>query len=430
MRIRTRVLSLLLTAALLLSSLSWASLARAEEADGVTGSISATLRVDYAQRLDALRDRQVQAELLRDGRSLGVLPLWEADSGLDAGGYAAEVSLRNPEGGDLGGGQWPGYLDLTVKDLPRGSYSLRFTGRGYVTCTVDLALEDCARYAILGTGDATFTLGDVDGSGQVDKADREALAAALGSEKDTDLERFDLDGDGAIDIVDLAYVDRQLEAQGEAECLKTALLDPPVDVDGLAAKLAAAGTAVTGDLENLFLDNGETVRLAGENIQLEMDLDRTVDLQQVQIVSPSGAGEVQKGVVLAVDESGKEHRVPFDTTPPEDTQATGRTPGSGVILVNLGTRVPVKRITITVSKTQGGEYAVLEAIQFLQDIVPENPAPKNSAIKQESLTAEAGSELVQLRWDALPNVSGYKILFWPEEEPQEVEELRVDVTRA
>ncbi|MDE7010928.1 MAG: M60 family metallopeptidase [Oscillospiraceae bacterium] len=430
MRIRTRVLSLLLTAALLLSSLSWASLARAEEADGVTGSISATLRVDYAQRLDALRDRQVQAELLRDGRSLGVLPLWEADSGLDAGGYAAEVSLRNPEGGDLGGGQWPGYLDLTVKDLPRGSYSLRFTGRGYVTCTVDLALEDCARYAILGTGDATFTLGDVDGSGQVDKADREALAAALGSEKDADLERFDLDGDGTIDIVDLAYVDRQLEAQGEAECLKTALLDPPVDVDGLAAKLAAAGTAVTGDLENLFLDNGETVRLAGENIQLEMDLDRTVDLQQVQIVSPSGAGEVQKGVVLAVDESGKEHRVPFDTTPPEDTQATGRTPGSGVILVNLGTRVPVKRIAITVSKTQGGEYAALEAIQFLQDIVPENPAPKNSAIKQESLTAEAGSELVQLRWDALPNVSGYKILFWPEEEPQEVEELRVDVTRA
>ena len=115
MRIRTRVLSLLLTAALLLSSLSWASPARAEEADGVTGSISATLRVDYAQRLDALRDRQVQAELLRDGKSLGILPLWEADSGLDAGGYAAEVSLRNPEGGDLGGGQWPGYLDLTVK---------------------------------------------------------------------------------------------------------------------------------------------------------------------------------------------------------------------------------------------------------------------------------------------------------------------------
>ena len=76
-RIRTRLLSALLTAALLLSSFSWASPARAAEGGAVTGSISATVRIDYAQRLDALRDRQVQAELLRDGKSLGVLPLWE-----------------------------------------------------------------------------------------------------------------------------------------------------------------------------------------------------------------------------------------------------------------------------------------------------------------------------------------------------------------
>ena len=427
-RIRTRLLSALLTAALLLSSFSWASPARAAEGGAVTGSISATVRIDYAQRLDALRDRQVQAELLRDGKSVGALPLWEENSQLTVGGYGAEVTLRNTDGGELGGGQWPGYLDLTVKDLPQGNYSLRFTGRGYVPCTVDLTLEDCARYAILGTGDATFTLGDVDGSGQVDEADREALSAALGSTKAADLERYDLDGDGTIDIVDLAYVDRQLEAQGEAECLKTALLDPPVDVDGLAAKLAAAGTRVDGELENLFLDNGETVRLTGENIQLEMDLDRTVELQQIQIVSPSGAGALQAGTVLAVDESGSEIRVPFDNTPPEDAQATSRTPGSDVILVNLGTRVPVKKVTVTVTKTQGGEYAVLEAIQFLQDIVPEDPAPANSVVK--NLKAEAESEAVSLTWSALPNVSGYKILFWPEEEPQEVKELRVDVTRA
>ena len=107
-RIRTRLLSALLTAALLLSSFSWASPARAAEGGAVTGSISATVRIDYAQRLDALRDRQVQAELLRDGKSVGALPLWEADSGLDAGGYAAEVSLRNRESwaADSGPGTW------------------------------------------------------------------------------------------------------------------------------------------------------------------------------------------------------------------------------------------------------------------------------------------------------------------------------------
>ena len=110
------------------------------------GSISATVRVDFPQRLEEIQKRSVQVEIFRDGSDLGGLP--------------------------LGGGNWPGYLDFTVENLPQGEYTLEFTGEGYVPYTQRLTLGDCSQHVTLGTGDGTFTLGDVDGDGFVDRRDR------------------------------------------------------------------------------------------------------------------------------------------------------------------------------------------------------------------------------------------------------------------
>ena len=119
MRIRQRLVSLLLAGALLLPGLP---AARALPFGSETGSVSATLRIDYPQSLEALQDRDIQAELFQDGRSLGTIPLTEEDESALLGGYPAAVSLRNPDGGALSGGRWPGFLDLTVSDLPQGAF--------------------------------------------------------------------------------------------------------------------------------------------------------------------------------------------------------------------------------------------------------------------------------------------------------------------
>ncbi|MCI9460778.1 MAG: hypothetical protein HFF93_02885 [Oscillibacter sp.] len=68
MRIKQRVLSLLLAGALLVPGLP---AAEAAWGGADLGGISATVRVDWPQTLEALRDRRVRAELYQEGRSLG-----------------------------------------------------------------------------------------------------------------------------------------------------------------------------------------------------------------------------------------------------------------------------------------------------------------------------------------------------------------------
>ncbi len=406
---KRRIISLLLAASLLSGAVP------AARADGTVtgqalGSIAATLRLDFPQRLEEIRERNVQVELFQDGARLGRLSLGWEDGGAQVGGFPAAVALRNEDGGELGGGSWPGYLDVTVENLPQGDYALEFTGEGYAAYTQRLTLGDCSQHVTLGTGGGTFTLGDVDGDGSVDRRDRELLSQALGSSDPRDLERFDLDGDGEIGVVDLAYVTRAMEADGEAAVRDTALLRPPVDTAAMLDALRLSGGSVlSGSLDDLFLSNGQTVTLSGGDGGLELDIPLAdpVELEQLQIVSPEGAGAVVAGSAAVEYQDGAREDIPFDRSLPEGIYAIGPVPGSSVISISLGRRVPVKEVVISVERTEGGGYAVVESIRFLREIVPENPAPPNSEIR--NLTAQAGDGRVDLRWGELPNVSGYRV---------------------
>ena len=84
----------------------------ADPDDDVRGSISATLRIDYAQSLETLRDREVRVEVLRGSPSLGTVPLTAFEAGSLSGGsqvlhrilgLALTSRTRRPElGGYIG----------------------------------------------------------------------------------------------------------------------------------------------------------------------------------------------------------------------------------------------------------------------------------------------------------------------------------------
>lgn len=435
MKTTSRLLALLLTLAMLFS-LGTAALAASpvSQADGgVTGSITAMVRIDYAQSLAELERRNLRLELFGGNASLGQLSLTELGQ-QSLGVYTANVSARSAEGGELLGGEWPGALEVTVSGLPQGRYELVFTGRGYRRFSQSVTLSDHAQHLTLGTGDATFTLGDVTGDGKVTTADRAAFSSVMGSRQADALERYDLNGDGAINIVDLAYVNRLTSAAGDAVVLSTTLLAPPADWTAAADELAASGTQVTGELASLFTENTGAVELtstSGEMV-LPLPLKQAVDTEAVTITTPHGTdGEILTGIVTVEDDRGNTTSIPFDYTAPEGVHAIGEgNDGAKVITISLGKRVPVKKVTVTVTKTAGGQFAAVEAIQFLQDIVPDVPTAPHSVVSAKSLKAEAGNECVTLRWGELPNVSGYKVLYWPQEKAQEVKELHVDVATA
>ncbi|WP_300346123.1 M60 family metallopeptidase [uncultured Oscillibacter sp.] len=421
MRIKQRVLSLLLAGALLVPGLP---AAEAAWGGADLGGISATVRVDWPQTLEALQDRRVRAELYQEGRSLGALDLTEEDGRADLGGYPAVVALRNQDGGELGGGRWPGYLDMSVSGLPQGNYTLEFTGDGYADCRQELTIDRYSQHVTLGTADASFTLGDVDGDGRVSSRDREELAEALGSAGRRDLERYDLNGDGVVDVYDLAIVSRNRNAEGRPEVRDTNLLAPPVE----EIRLGEGASLSSGILEDLFRNNGQTVTLSGMPLELAVSLAEPVEMEEIRIVSPEGPEAMREGSVAVTYEDGSGETIPFDLSLPEGIRAIGPVEGSSVVKISLGRRVAVKEIVITVTRTEGGDYTTVESIQFLREIIPERPSAAGSVVR--NLTAAAGSEKVSLRWSEVPNVSGYRVDYWLQDGSGSRRSLRVDVPRA
>lgn len=421
----SRFLAGALSACLLLGGLPPAQAAPTQE-DDVKGSVTATVRLDHIQRKNALRDRAVTATLSQGGKTLGEYPLWE-----DRAESSWAVQLRNQDGGELGGGAIPGYVDLAIHGLSRGIYTLTFSGRGYVSGAAQVTLDTCSQHVIVGTGDGSFPLGDVTGDGSIDREDQAAVAQALGSSESGDLRRYDLDGDGNIDIVDLAYVSRLISSAqaGKAQVLGGALLAPPVGT-------VSTNAVVAGGLDSLFQDGGQTSKLSPKGgkvteqspVTLDIPLTAATRLSQLELVSPAQAGALQKGEVRVELQDGTVKTIPFDQTPPEGVHAIGPEEGRQVVTISLGGRVAVKKVTVTVTQTEGGSYAVLETIRFLQDIVPENPVAPNSVVK--GLTATAGNESVSLRWDELPNISGYRVEYWPTSNSALHQSVQVSVPRA
>ncbi len=464
MKVRIRMLSALLAASMLfsMSAPAWAAegdSGAAASQSAVAGEIRATLRLDYAQNMKAIKNHNVQA-FLKPGfdskpqfdpdsatTSDPGFNLWEIGDVQTAGSYSATVTAKNRDGGVMDTAtenSWPGYLELAIDGLPQGKYTLTFHGIGYATFSQNIEIKEYSRHLVIGTGDNTFTLGDLTGDGKVDQEDLNRI-----EEKDylntppseADLKQVGFNGDGVIDVVDLAYVKRSsvIQPAGEnvpssAELMNTLLLVPPVSVASLQQALTVEGVSVTsGDLNDLFVENGQGVQLTSskDTVELPMEFSTERDLEQIIINTPNNNIGVKKGSAKVEYTDGTTEDLPFDATLPADVHAIGRAgEDSRSIVINLGKRVAVKKITISVEKTSTG-YVAVESIQFLKDIVPENPVAPNRMVR--NLKAEAGSETVSLKWSELPNITGYRVLYWEkvEDETQKVtKELNVDVPYA
>lgn len=410
---------------------SWA----AEPKDTAAGSLQATLRLDYNQSLEELQARDIRAELLRGTSSLGSVSLTKPDSA-KLSGCPAQVTLRDRLGDEHTGSATPGALDLSVTGLSQGDYTLRFTGQGYTRCEVPFTIRHYSQYIEVGTGDGTFALGDFDGNASVNAADLEALSNALGSTDAKDADRYDLNGDGQISIIDLAYVNHNANiSAAKPLVLDTVCLDAQLDEAQASQALNAAGTQIRdGDLTSLFQEEGASAtfenKSGGDSIQIPLPLTGAVETENIQIVTPDSApGAIQSGTLEVEYEGSSEPlRFSFQNDAPEGVHAIARTPGSNVITISLGRRVAVKKITISVTKTEGGDYATVETIRFLKDVVSEDLAQPNSEVTH--LAASAGDSKVDLRWRALPNVSGYRVDYWEKGKESARRQLPVDVPQA
>ena len=374
-------------------------------ASGATGSIALTVRFDLPQLAAEVAGRDLRLALTGGGREVTVSLPDGAAAGAD--GLAVSVEAQNVQGVPLTTERRIGYYQVTLDGLPTGDYTMTLTGRGYAACTTRVELEDYSRHVLLSTGNGSFALGDVDGDGAVTAADRDAMDAHLG--QTGDLATYDLNGDGVVDVTDLSYINKLVGVEGEPQILSTAAIVRTTVEEGSVN--LSGGTA-----DDLFT-GGNTVTLAPaqgkSELSLPITLDKATEMSEISITTPVSDGAIQAGSALVELEDGSTMTVPFDISAPAGVHATGRTAGQSVISINLGKKVAVKKVTITVTKVEGQtgetpEFAAVTQIQFLKDIVSD-AIQADTQVK--GLTAAAGDGEVMLVWDSVKNVTGYTVSY-------------------
>ena len=367
-----------------------------------TGSIALTLAFDLPQRADEVQSRNIRLNLTGGGKNITVS--LKDGSATGAAGLSVSAEARNTLGAPLTTEARIGAYYAVVSGLPLGDYTMTVTGAGYTACTTSVTLQDYSQHVLMSTADGSFALGDVDGDGDVTRADLAALDQQLGLTDD--LDTYDLNGDGVVDVTDLSYINKTADISGSPRVFSTAaIVSPTVEANHLI---------VEGSVSDLF--TGETavtlkpVEDASE-LSIPITLDKPTEMSEISITSPSVEGAIQAGTALVTTEDGETLTVPFDVSAPEGVHAISRVAGQNVVTINLGKKVPVKKVTITVTKVEGQtggkpEFATVTQIEFIKDIVSDE-AKADTQVK--GLAATAGDGTVTLVWNSLPNVTGYTV---------------------
>lgn len=454
-------------------------------AEPKSGSKAGVLRVEVTNVMPG-KDTQWTAVLKPATASDASEIEWEDEEADADAAFTAEFTLAAREKG--GAAQT---APVVFEGVPEGDYTLTVTpdedGPAYMAYEQeDIRIEAKNITLKLMTGDpqdygygadaaeayGVIMLGDIDGSREIDETDLALLAkAAAGDDAEggilTDTEmtadqmmaRADLNGDDAVDILDIAlfarYIGSGLEDQ-KAKLVKGPLVsaediepaaesntetqgdsatvaetfsgtaDKPLSVapaDGetiseekpavIAAEFTEAKEMkgividpVPGS-ENSITDGEITVTDDDDNVRMfEVKNGKVTEKDAPGKISLEADDEEEEGLLISAIENGIGLLLmPSMTAFAAETGAKSAAP----IVIDLGGQVAVKKISIKVTKTLAAEAKLVDIskVEFFDDMADRIPEPELSI--PEGLTVENGSESFVLTWKNAANVSGYEV---------------------
>ncbi len=375
-----------------------------------SASITLVVNFDLPQSLDNVKKRNIKLKLTKGAESATFSLNTGEKMGTGFQDVRTAVTAKNKNGVEMTTESVVGSYDITISDLETGNYTLELTGEGCAPFKENVQLNDYSLHMVVSTSNGTFSLGDVNNDGVVNVSDRTALVEELGQKNDTVI--YDLDGDGMIDVSDLAYVNRTMDVDGNASKYETAAI--------VSASIETEKLNIEGQMENLFNGKNDITfsNTDGEDILIPIVFNHTsVEMSQIVLTSPTGTGALVAGTAILELENGAIEEYEFDSQAPQGFFAISRSAGKNTIAINLGKKVAVKKVTIKVKKVIGQdgkpEYVTLTQIQFLKDVILDDAQNVDSKVK--GIVATPGDKSVSLEWNPVSNVTGYMIQYGTKE---------------
>lgn len=360
---------------------------------------------------------------------------------------------------------------LHLADIADGRYTLTLTAPGYLPYVQDLDFDGrCVQltlynYASVNEGRTqadglfgVFPVGDVNGDKVIDDNDADAIMAAMDSQNAA----MDLDGSGTVDLSDLAIAVRNAGSARQATAVHT--VSSKVLAKAVTPE-AAVGTASGSPLHELLDRQKEDTLVAltpvadapiSESNPVEVALPTslkitapegsaeaaaqaaaaTVQAEAIYIAAPSGSqSTIAAGTVTVegVDQAGNNVTIeaPIGQSAPAPAALSGQAmllsaqllaaaprdvsvEGDGSVIIDLGARVAIKKVTIRVTKTADqGNLAQIAKVEFLSDFAERIPEPQLSIPTVQTVTNTEsdglGYKSLTVTWDPQPNVTGYEL---------------------
>ncbi|MCI9646206.1 MAG: hypothetical protein HFH40_05245 [Lachnospiraceae bacterium] len=333
--------------------------------------------------------------------------------------------------------------------LAPGNYTLSIQAKGFAEYTQAVSvMEDSVSKLRVSTERTQLEQqvygwlrpGDADGDGQIGQADTQAVLHAV--RRGQQAAECDFNGDGRTDLVDLQIVVQSLDEKQDAivEVQKNIRVQQAQTVEG---------TTIEGNMEDL-LNNTGSVGLKPANPEAEISPQNPVGLEfalaaddaeladipivgGMTIFAPLDveAGEdissaITDGAatVVYVDETGSDQELQVPLSVPEtqayamenlrrDVKAAAISPSvkvepDGSLVLDFGTQIAVKRVTIKITGTKKTEPLVnIAKVEFVNDMENRIPAPQLDIPTLNALVS--GNKSLTASWDAQVNVTGYEV---------------------
>ncbi len=299
--------------------------------------------------------------------------------------------------------------------------------------------------------------GDVDGNKDINEQDITAIIDRMESGKSAGSNyTYDLNKDGQIDIVDISYaaINKNHSFIGAAARYITNINTNMVTATAETGSIASSSNGTIKDvLENndkhVTLQPADTQKLISEENPINIAIDIKEDTAQTQLLSIAPSSDVENNITegtIIVDGynvktneevkieckiggNGKKlskvkslgklasyHAIMRDVTSSIQLAATSiegeaSIDSNGVIVVDFGDVIAVKRVFIHVTGTTSNHLADISKVEFLNGMEDKIPEPELNIpqLRKADIDASITEESFMVKWDTEPNVTGYQV---------------------